>query len=435
MDASIVFLLGCLAGVITGIMPGIGPAHLLAVLYTWMTGWNPVNLMIFYVAYITIANFIDAVPSLYFGIPGEVSAVPASKESNRLASVGLTAHALKQSALGRLFGSAVALALSLYVITWLLDHTEIFASRWQIGFYVFTLISIMLAGRNRWWENLAFMMLGLAISFVGYNYYTQQTYATFGWTELYSGIPLLPVLIGVYVIPQLIEQSRIAYSPVVVSAVTHQSNYVSSMARGSIVGYVLGLIPGMSFILGSTAAYTLERWWQRRSPDNNDPSVAAVVASETASNTGTVSMLIPLLLFGIPIIASEAIIYDLMIDSGAVFTLGSFLKANYVTLVGWFVAACVIGAVISWPLASWFRSISSRLLDPRFVWILFALIMISMLVEAVGQQKLMVSALAFAISFVFGWIMRQRDVMPFVFVFVLGPSIQSVIYNLIQLYF
>lgn len=434
MDTSIIFLLGCIAGVITGIMPGVGPAHLLAILYVWMTGWNPVDLMVFYIAYITVANFIDAVPSLYFGIPGEVSAVPASRESLNLASQGLTSHTLKLCALGRLLGSALALMLSLYVVSWLLAHTEIFASHWQLCFYAFTLVCIGLAGKNLWWKNFAFMIAGLATSMIGYNYYTQQTYATGGWSDLYTGIPLLPVLIGIYVIPQLIQKTQIMHVQPLANHTAIGSHCVPSMFRGSVVGYVMGLIPGLSFILGSTAAYTLERWWQRRWSSNQHPSMAAVVASETASNTGSVSMLIPLLLFGIPIIASEAIIFDLMVDAGAFFTLGSFLKANYVTLVAWFVAACVVGTVISWPLADWFRRLSAKLLDRRFSWILFVLIMISLITEAVSQQRLMVYGLVFFLSLVIGWALRKHDVMPFVFVFVLGANLQSVLYNLIQLY-
>jgi putative tricarboxylic transport membrane protein len=431
-----IFLLGCLAGVVTGIMPGIGPAHLLAILYTWLVGWNPLHLMIFYIAYITVANFIDAIPSLYFGVPGEVSAIPASRESGYLSQQGLTAQTLKQAAIGRFIGSLIALGLSVYVVTWLLGFPEIFSSRWQISFYIFTIVCICLAGKNPWWANLLYMLAGLAVSFIGYNYYTQQTYGTFEWSELYSGIPLLPVLIGIYVIPQLIHQSaKTQVNIVTTQTQSPGSKYVPSMLRGTAVGYVLGLVPGMSFILGSTAAYTLERWWQKRYPSDRNASVASVVASETASNTGSVSMLIPFLLFGIPIIASEAIIYDLMIDSGAVFTLGSFLKHNYVTLVDWFVAACVLGLLMSWPLAHWFRTVSQKLLDPRFSWILLVLIIVSLAVEAVHQQKIMLYCVALIPSLIVGWLLRKQDVMPFVFVFVLGPNIQSVIYNIKQLYF
>lgn len=434
MQELTVFLLGSLAGVVTGIMPGIGPAHLLAMLYVWMTGWNPIHLMIFYIAYITIANFIDAVPSLYFGIPGEVSAIPASKESRRLSEIGLTDFTLKQCAIGRLIGSVVALGLSFYVVTWLLNFPEIFSSRWQMAFYCFTMICIMLAGRNHWMENSLFMATGLLVSLIGYNYYTQQTYATFGWNELYAGIPLLPTLIGIYVIPQLLQRSDLQSIDHKNSQIDDRSTYIAPMARGTVIGYILGLVPGLSFMLGSTAAYTLEKWWHRRWPRDQEPSVSAVIASETASNTGSVSLLIPLLLFGIPIIASEAIIYDLMVDAGAVFTLGGFLKNNYTTLVVWFVVACVLGVIISWPLAKSFRGIAARLLDPRFKWILLLLILISLMVEAYSQQKLMLYSLTFIVSLLLGWLLRSKDVMPFVFVFVLGPSIQSVIYNIAQLY-
>lgn len=430
-----IFLAGCTAGVITGIVPGLGPAHLLAVLYMWMIGWSPLHLMTFYVAYITISNFVDAIPSLYFGVPGEVSAIPASRESQRLSELGLTAQAIRLAAVGRILGSMVALVTSWWLIQWLLSVPEIFSSRWQMAFYLITVICIAVAGRNSWWINTLMMLAGFAISMVGYNYYTESVYLTGGWTELYSGIPLLPLLIGIYVIPQLLTTQAARKEFDCGICITSKNRYVPSMLRGTAIGYVLGLVPGMSYILGSTAAYNFERWWNQRFQEKNDISVAAVVASETASNTGSMTVLIPLLLFGMPIIASEAIIYDLMVDAGAVFSLGSFLITNYVILAQWFVIACVIGMIMSWPMATQFKRLSERLLDHRFIWLLIALILISAGIEAYHSQKIAVYSAVFLVSLTAGWALRKRDVMPMVFVFVLGSSFQSIAYNLLQLYF
>lgn len=431
-----IFLAGCTAGVITGIVPGLGPAHLLAMLYMWMTGWSPLHLMTFYVAYITISNFVDAIPSLYFGVPGEVSAVPASRESQRLAQLGLTSGTVRLAAIGRTLGSLVALVLSFFLVSWLLEIPEIFSSRWQMVFYVVTVICIAIAGRNSWWGNALMMASGFAISLIGYNYYAGVEYFTGGWTELYSGVPLLPFLIGVYVIPQLLSSHDTAKRFELVQQVSAPvQEYVPSMLRGTAIGYLLGLVPGMSYILGSTAAYNFERWWHQKFCKKNDISVAAVVASETASNTGSMTVLIPLLLFGMPIIASEAVIYDLMVDAGAVFSLGSFLITNYVILAQWFVIACVIGMIMSWPMADIFRRVAERLLDPRFIWILIGLILISAGIEAYHSQKIAVYSAVFLASLSAGWALRKRDVMPMVFVFVLGSSFQSIAYNLLQLYF
>jgi putative tricarboxylic transport membrane protein len=430
----LIFVLGCVAGVVTGILPGIGPAHLLAILYFWITGWTPVELVVFYIAYITVSNFVDAIPSLYFGVPGEISAVPASKESTAIAMSGYTHDTIRLAAIGRVVGSVFALALSAVIVQWILEWPQVFSSVTQISFYIFTLFCIMLAGGNSWWRNILLMVAGLAVSAVGYNYYTQQTYATFGWSELYNGLPLLPVLIGVYVIPMLLKNSNVPalkLNP----AQSAPGNYVPSMLRGTAVGYFLGLVPGMSFILSSTAAYNFERWWQDRYPSTQDKSVASVVASETASNTGSVSLLIPLLLFGIPIIASEVIIFDLMVDAGAVFALGAFLKTNYITFTMWFVAACCVGFLLSWPLANIFRNVIGRIAGIQFTTVVIVLIMISLMLDAMQGQKIILYFLTLLFSLIAGWALRKHDVMPLVFTFVLGASLQHVIYNIIQLYF
>jgi putative tricarboxylic transport membrane protein len=431
-----IFLAACTAGVVTGIVPGIGPAHLLAMIYTWLVGWNPVHLMIFYVTYITISNFVDTIPSLYFGVPGEISAIPSSKESGNLAQVGLTSQAVKLTALGRVVGSVIALCLSFYVVSWLLSFPEIFSSHWQISFYCVTLICVALAGSNKWWENFLLMILGFVLSLIGYNYYTRGVYFTGGWSELYSGLPLLPFLVGIYVIPQLLKNIKTDYNTIhTIKKTAHHSMYLGSMLRGSVIGYIMGLIPGMSYILGSSTAYTFEKWLQNRCTNNNqNSSLASVIASETASNAGSVSLLIPLLLFGIPIIASEALIYDLMIDSGAVFSMGAFLLDNYVVLVVWFFMACVVGLMLSWPAADLGKNIAQRLLDKKFVWALIALISITLMIESWSAQKNLLYLVTFALSLILGLLLRSKDVMPVVFVFVLGNSMQSVIYNLIQLY-
>ena len=243
------------------------------------------------------------------------------------------------------------------------------------------------------------------------------------------------MLIGIYVIPMLLKNADVYALELTDQKQKLQGNYVPSMLRGTVIGYLLGLVPGLSFVLGSTAAYNFERWWQDRFPSAQNKSVASVVASETASNTGSASLLIPLLLFGIPIIASEVIIFDMMTDAGAVFTLGSFLKNNYITFTQWFVAACVVGFVLSWPLAQLFKKLIVNIAGFRFTIALILLIILGVVLDSIQEQKIVLYFSTLAVSLMLGWVLRKLDVMPLVFTFVLGASLQNVIYSIIQLYF
>ena len=69
-------ILGSLAGVVVGLIPGIGPAQLLAVAYVALLALDPIQLAVFYIGLITTSQYLDSVPATYFGVPGETSAVP-----------------------------------------------------------------------------------------------------------------------------------------------------------------------------------------------------------------------------------------------------------------------------------------------------------------------------------------------------------------------
>jgi hypothetical protein len=79
--------------------------------------------------------------------------------------------------------------------------------------------------------------------------------------------------------------------------------------------------------------------------------------------------------------------------------------------------------------------VAQKLLDKRFIWALIAVIVLSLGTEAWSSQKLLLYLLTLVVSLIAGFALRKKDVMPMVFVFVLGASMQSVVYNLIQLYF
>jgi len=101
----------------------------------------------------------------------------------------------------------------------------------------------------------------------------------------------------------------------------------------------------------------------------------------------------------------------------------------------WFVAACCVGFLLSWPLANIFRNVIGRIAGIQFTTVVIVLIMISLMLDAMQGQKIILYFLTLLFSLFAGWALRKHDVMPLVFTFVLGASLQSVIYSIIQLYF
>ena len=104
-------LYGSLLGVCVGIIPGIAPAHLMSIMFMALFYMSPVELACFYIAILTVSQYVDSIPAVYFGVPGETSAIPASYEGVHLRQQGLGSQAIRLTAIGRLVAGAVGIVL------------------------------------------------------------------------------------------------------------------------------------------------------------------------------------------------------------------------------------------------------------------------------------------------------------------------------------
>jgi len=435
-DFTILFLLGILAGCVVGILPSLSPSQFVILAYLWLGQYDPIEIIVFYITFITVSNFIDCLPSVYFGIPGEYSAVPTANESSNLIRFNLVNSSIHLSAVGRMVGSLFALILSFFVIDWILGQTWMFRSTSQLVMYITCVFGILLISKNKLIENLVLMSLGFALGSIGYSYALESNIGTFGAPELHNGLPAISVLMGIYVLPTMwhsiraINDTSAKFDDKVVSV----TPYWGSMFRGSVIGWLIGFVPGMSYVLSSTLSFSFEKWYNKFKPGKRNTSLASVIASETGSNTGSASMMIPLLVFGVPITASEAIIYNIMIDNGAVFTGGQFIHDHYTNILLWFVASCLVGWILCSPLAKYFPVIIRFLLSKNATVILTSIICIIVLADGYREDRLTLSIVTFIISGIVGFLLKNKDLIPLVFVFILQNSFESVLYNLYQLY-
>ena len=138
---------------------------------------------------------------------------------------------------------------------------------------------------------------------------TFETWGTFGIDYLTLGIPFSAVMIGLYIIPEILKFKDKEFKETEkISKFGYDIKTVPSTMIGAFVGFWSGLIPGVTNILGSYLSASMVK-----------TDVNKIAAAESANNSGALSSLLPLIILGIPIVSSEVLIYYLVLSRGFTF--------------------------------------------------------------------------------------------------------------------
>jgi putative tricarboxylic transport membrane protein len=301
---------GIWLGLIFGILPGLGGMVALAVLMPFIYGMSPFLGLTFLIAAHSLIYTGGAVTAILFGIPpapGEAATVidgfPLALQGRGGEAVGA---ALSASAVGGVYGAAI-----LMVCIWLLADAvlafgapEIFVVV-CIGVFIISII-----GRGSMLKGLISGGLGMVIGLIGYSEVTGMPRATFGWVEIYDGIPIIPLTLGLFAVPEMIalakrgtiaseQQLKCSLRDVWRGAWAPFKYWYITLVT-SVIGAIVGIIPGVG---AETAPFVAYAWTKARSkyPEKfGTGMIEGVVAPETANNSKEGGALVPTLALGVP---------------------------------------------------------------------------------------------------------------------------------------
>jgi len=432
--------LGSVMGVVAGLLPGISVGKILLLAVLLIQDFNPVELMVVYVSLMVVGQYMDAVPAIFLGVPGETSAIPAATESRGLRERGLALHAVRLTALGRMLGSLAVLVVTIPLMSSMLSATWVFSVKTQMIVLTLALIGIAVTGRNTWWQNSLLMAAGFVLAAVGYNFYLDINVLTFGIPDLYDGLPLICVMLGLYVTPMIMDfrgfpKQDLQHHQHDQTPIHGIKRFVGTITGSGLWGSLIGLVPGVSYILSSNMAYMMTKRRRIAQKQYRDGDLHCVVASETATNTGVFSSLLPLMMFGIPITLSESIIWSLMIENSANFANGQFLVQNWPVLISVFLAVNVVGLLLAWPLA---YPILHHFIGVPFTWLkaLTILICIATVYQLGAFNGVAIFYLVcYTLMTIVGFMIRRFDLLPLIFVFILQAPIEQAFMTAYRLYF
>ena len=431
---------GALMGMIGGLLPGINNTVILVSLFFFLIKFDPLLICVFFISCLTVGQYMGSVTATLLGAPGESTSIPAVKEGFTMHQQGRGRFALSVSAWGSLIGSliAVSMALALWPVInqmFLLSYTEV-----RVSFFLILILVLIFAGQNKSWENMILVVLGLSLGSVGLSFDQTSSWGTFGNIYLAGGIPSITVIVFLFAMPMIlslwdrdplkkldINQRR----PLAMSESLGSLPY-RSIVRGSVLGFIVGLIPGLTYVVSSKFAWVLEKFLQRK--DYKIGDARCLAAAETANNAAVLGCLIPFLMFIIPITVSEALVMDMINLTSSPFSPGWLLKDyHYVTIISMFALANFIGFVLAYPLGQ--HSVKIILKWNKFA--IPAVIMIMLLgviQNAISIGQLNYYIIVGVILFGIGWLLRKKDLIPFIFMFLLADQINLLWSIVVQKY-
>jgi putative tricarboxylic transport membrane protein len=320
-------LLGALVGTLVGVLPGIGTVATIAMLLPITFGLPPVGALIMLAGIYYGAQYGGSTTSVLVNIPGEATSVITCLDGHQMARQGRAGAALAIAAIGSFFAGCVATVLVAALGAPLTSLALLFGPAEYFSLMVLGLIFAVVLAKGSVLKAIAMVMTGLLMSMVGSDLETGAGRMTFDIAELADGIGFTNIAMGVFGFAEIIrnlelpEESRDIVSSKVTGLMPTRKDLIDSsgaIARGTVLGSLLGILPGGGAVIASFAAYTFEKRISKTPAMFGKGIIAGVAAPESANNAAAQTAFIPLLTLGIPPNAVMALMVGAMTIHGIV---------------------------------------------------------------------------------------------------------------------
>jgi TctA family transporter len=260
-------------------------------------------------------------------LPGESSAVVTCIDGHQMARQGRAGSALAVAARGSFFAGSVATLVIAILVFPLTALALTFGAADYFSLMVLGLVAAVVMARGSIAKALAMVVIGLLLGLVGTDIHTGLQRFTFGAPDLFDGIDFVPIAVGVFGFGSIIANLEAREDAQTASVVDTKIQGLwptredfqrawPATIRGTILGCILGVLPGGGAVLGSFAAYALERKVARDPSRFGQGAVEGVAGPESANNAGAQTSFIPMLTLGIPPNAVMAVMIGALMIHG-----------------------------------------------------------------------------------------------------------------------
>ena len=318
-------LVGVTLGMLIGVLPGLGPAATIAILLPATYNLEPASAIILLAGIFYGAQYGGTVTSVLLNLPGEASSVVTALDGHQMAKQGRGGSALGVAAVGSFIGGTIAIVGLTVIAPVVAGFALDFGPPEYAVLAVLGILLVSTLGSGSAVKAILAAAIGLLLATVGTDPVQGQDRFTFGTDQLADGIDFVIIAMGVFGIGELLyslEGMRRASAtdpPEVGKAYPSRDDLRASrapIARGSLIGFVLGILPGGGATMSSLVAYSVEKRVAKQPERFGKGAVEGVASPETANNAAATSSFIPLLTLGIPANGTMAVMFGALLLQG-----------------------------------------------------------------------------------------------------------------------
>lgn len=324
--------IGCFAGTLIGMLPGLGPVSAIALMIPITYGFNPSSGLILMAGVYYGAVFGGSTSAILLNAPGVSGAVATAFDGYPMAQQGKAGKALAIAAYSSFVGGTIGSILLLVFVPVLAEVSLSFQSADYFALMLFGLTAISaFSGKGHILKAVIMTLLGLMLSTIGEDPAGIQRF-TFGMPDLYDGLSFLLLSMATFALAEALmiilkknntkDLNAKDMSMSNIGSLKLDSKEIKQMApvvtRSSFLGFFVGVLPGAGATIASFLAYGMERNFAslKEKLKFGKGSLVGLSAPESANNAASTGSFVPLLTLGIPGSATTAVMLGALLSYG-----------------------------------------------------------------------------------------------------------------------
>jgi putative tricarboxylic transport membrane protein len=289
-------------------MPGLGPLAGISLLLPTTFGLNPIIAIVLLAGVYYGAMYGGSTTSILMNVPGEAASVMTCVDGYAMTQNGRAGPALAIAAIGSFVAGTLGVVGLMLLAPTLAAWALRFGPPEYTALLLMGLFILAYMSGGSMLKTLAMAAFGLMLGMIGIDVMSGYTRFSFGVIELGDGVGIVPVAVGLFGVSEILltagaPAAQLIQKPKLRDLIPSREEFRLSagpIARGSLLGFMIGIIPGSAHIISSFVSYGIERRISRHPERFGKGAIEGVAGPESANNAAATGAFVPMLALGIP---------------------------------------------------------------------------------------------------------------------------------------